>query len=200
MSLFVSRHFYGHAAVVLCQTVSLDKPLSLFVPSSIIGQAVMLSLFESSSIIGQAVATLCVEQYHWTSKRCHSLCGAVLLNKQCLLFVSSCILQRAVKSLFASSNSIGQAVVTLCVEQYHWTNKHHVDHWYDSSGLTLYYTPHLRPNDAGVMVIGQDFLEIPPGVNSITMSGSCSSECTQRFMHADINVMAVLNHMHYLGK
>ena len=76
----------------------------------------MLSLFESSSITGQAVATLCVEQYLWTSKRCHSLCGAVLLNKQCLLFVSSCILQRAVKSLFASSNFIGQAVDTLCVE------------------------------------------------------------------------------------
>ena len=144
-----------------------------------------LSLTVSISIAGQVVVILCGAHFQWTNSYC-CLCRTVSLDKQL--------------SLFVSSNSIGQAVVTLCVEQYHWTNKHHVDHWYDSSGMTLYYTPHLRPNDAGVMVIGQDFLEIPPGVNSITMSGSCSSACTQRFMHADINIATVLNHMHYLGK
>ena len=137
------------------------------------------------SFNGQTIIAVYVEQYHWISN-CHTLCRAILLDKQLSLFVSSCIIE--------------QAVVTLCVEQYHWTNKHHVDHWYDSSGLTLYYTPHLRPNDAGTMLVGQNFLDIPPGVNSITMSGSCSSACTQRFMYADINIITVLNHMHYLGK
>ena len=102
-------------------------------------------------------------------------------------------------TLLPSSNFIGQEVVALCVGQYHWTNKHHVDHWYDSSGLTLYYTPRLRPNDAGAMVFGQHFLEIPPGVKSFIASGSCSSDCTQKFMYSDINIISALNHMHYLG-
>jgi len=94
---------------------------------------------------------------------------------------------------------IGQGGYKRVALQFHWTNKHHVDSWYDSSGLTLYYTPKLRPNDAGTFLIGQNSLHIPPAVKSMTINGSCSSSCTQKYMHGDAHIMAILNHMHYLG-
>ncbi|KAK7094627.1 dopamine beta-hydroxylase-like [Littorina saxatilis] len=94
---------------------------------------------------------------------------------------------------------VGKGGATRVAFQFHWTNKQHVDHWYDSSGMTLYYTPQLRPNDAGVLIIGQNHLDIPPGVSSLTTTGTCTSHCTQTYMNSSINVISVLNHMHYLG-
>jgi len=76
---------------------------------------------------------------------------------------------------------------------------HHVDHWYDSSGIKMYYTPNLRPNNAGVMTIGQTFFEIPPGLPSVVKSGTCTSECTRKLMKTPVKVVSSLNHMHYLG-
>ena len=87
-----------------------------------------------------------------------------------------------------------------CTEQHHWTNFHHIDHYYDSSGIKMYYTPNLRPNDAGVVTIGQMFLEIPPAVSSLVTSGVCSSKCTEKYYKSPLKVVAGLNHMHYLGK
>ena len=66
--------------------------------------------------------------------------------------------------------------------------------------MTLYYTPKLRPNDAGILVTGQRFIEIPPGVNSYTVEGKCTSECSKVIMKNNINVFWAVNHMHYLGK
>ena len=85
-------------------------------------------------------------------------------------------------------------------EQHHWTNMQHVDHYYDSSGIKMYYTPRLRPNDAGVLTIGQAYLEIPPAMPSVIKGGVCSSACTRKYFKSPLKVVAGLNHMHYLGK
>ncbi|XP_070176429.1 dopamine beta-hydroxylase-like [Littorina saxatilis] len=83
--------------------------------------------------------------------------------------------------------------------QYHWTNKNHVTSWDDASGMTIYYTPKLRPYNAGMAIFGQEFLEIPPGRPSVTAVGSCSADCTRRYMDSPIYITSALNHMHYLG-
>ena len=66
--------------------------------------------------------------------------------------------------------------------------------------MTLYYTPKLRPNDAGILMTGQSYIEIPPGLKSYTVEGKCTSECSKVIMKDNINVFWAANHMHYLGK
>ena len=85
------------------------------------------------------------------------------------------------------------------IPQHHWTNPHHIDNWYDESGMRMYYTPKLRPYDASVLTVGQTFLEIPPLSPSVTTSGTMTSGCSRRYMNGTIHVVAALNHMHYLG-
>nr|KAG5700456.1 hypothetical protein BaRGS_013943 [Batillaria attramentaria] len=84
--------------------------------------------------------------------------------------------------------------------QFHWTNVHHVDHWDDASGLTIFFTPRLRRYNAGMAIWGQEFLEIPPGQPIVTASGGCSADCTRNHvLSSPIYVTTALNHMHYLG-
>ena len=85
-------------------------------------------------------------------------------------------------------------------EQLQWTNVYHLDRYYDSSGIKMYYTPHLRPNDLSVLTIGQSYLEIPPAMSSVVTGGVCSSACTQKYFKSPLKVTAGLNHLHYLGK
>ena len=35
------------------------------------------------------------------------------------------------------------------------------DYW-DSSGMTIYFTPNLRPHDAGSFLMGQNHIVLPP--------------------------------------
>lgn len=81
----------------------------------------------------------------------------------------------------------------------HWNNPMKVTSYRDSSGIKFFLTPNLRPNDAGMFVIGTAELEIPPGLERHTESSTCSSECTRDNMHGRINIVGTLNHMHYLG-
>ena len=75
-----------------------------------------------------------------------------------------------------------------------------MDEWFDSSGLTLYYTPKLRTYNAGLMNLGQTYLSIPPGQTSWVHQGTCTGDCTRRYMTGDIQVFAAQSHMHYLGQ
>lgn len=82
----------------------------------------------------------------------------------------------------------------------HWNNpEKRADHT-DSSGMTLYYTPNLRPNDAAIYMVGQIYLEIPPGSKRYATSSVCDAEDTRELLKAPIKVTRALNHMHYLGK
>ncbi|XP_060566803.1 dopamine beta-hydroxylase-like isoform X1 [Ruditapes philippinarum] len=81
----------------------------------------------------------------------------------------------------------------------HWNNPFKVSTYTDGSGMSLYLTPNLRPNDAGIFYIGQMYLEIPPGVERYTANSTCTSKCIQEKMKDRISIVGAFNHMHYLG-
>ena len=81
----------------------------------------------------------------------------------------------------------------------HWNNPQLKDDYVDSSGLTLYLTNQLRPNEAGVVTIGQNILEIPPLTQSVSTEGRCKGSCTSRIMNGPVYITSTGNHMHYLG-
>ncbi|KAL3870623.1 hypothetical protein ACJMK2_038671 [Sinanodonta woodiana] len=83
--------------------------------------------------------------------------------------------------------------------EFHWNNPALINGTTDSSGMTFYYTPKLRPNDAGVLTIGQTYLYIPPGETAVTAIGTCPAECTRKMMNNSIHIITAFNHMHYLG-
>jgi len=90
--------------------------------------------------------------------------------------------------------------IKVAMIEYHWNNPGFTEGYTDSSGMTLYYTPNLRPNDAGVLMIGQGFLEIPPQTTNHLAESTCSGTCTNKIMTGPIYAIMVSNHMHYLGR
>ena len=84
--------------------------------------------------------------------------------------------------------------------QVHWNNPERRSDYQDSSGMTLYFTPNLRANDAAILMIGQTYLHIPPGKDRHTESAVCNREDTRTLFAGPIHVFRALNHMHYLGE
>ena len=82
----------------------------------------------------------------------------------------------------------------------HWNNPERRSDYQDSSGMTLYFTPNLRANDAAILMIGQTYLHIPPGKDRHTESAVCNRDDTRTLFAGPIHVFRALNHMHYLGK
>ncbi|KAK3590359.1 hypothetical protein CHS0354_020680 [Potamilus streckersoni] len=85
------------------------------------------------------------------------------------------------------------------VMELHWNNPKRIAGTTDRSGVKLFYTSKLRPNDAGILMIGQTSLRIPPGKNTFAITGSCPGDCTNKLMVGNIHVVTAFNHMHYLG-
>ena len=83
--------------------------------------------------------------------------------------------------------------------QLHWNNPEKTAGYTDSSGINLYLTKKLRPYDAGVLMIGEQRMFIPPGKVGYNVHGRCDAECTEQKMKGDITVFSVFNHMHNLG-
>jgi len=73
-----------------------------------------------------------------------------------------------------------------------------VSDYVDSSGLTLYYTKNLRPNNGEVLFVGQTALVIPPGQPSVAFSGRCSTNCSSALPQS-IYIAESILHMHLLG-
>ncbi|XP_076111680.1 tyramine beta-hydroxylase-like [Mytilus galloprovincialis] len=94
---------------------------------------------------------------------------------------------------------IGPNKYTQGAIQLHWTNPLLSNSLVDGSGMKLYFTPNLRPNDAGIFITGQIYLNIPSGVESHQEEGECPSDCTNQLFTGNIHVFSALNHMHYLG-
>jgi Copper type II ascorbate-dependent monooxygenase, C-terminal domain len=80
----------------------------------------------------------------------------------------------------------------------HWNNPQLLSNVMDSSGLTIYYTSHLRPNDGGVVEVYQLKLNIPPHRTSVFEQATCSSYCTSALPHS-VYITQTLLHMHMLG-
>ena len=60
-------------------------------------------------------------------------------------------------------------------------------------------TPNLRQYNAGVLMIGQNYLQIPPFATGHVESGSCTGSCSRQIMTSEIYLTEVTNHMHGLG-
>lgn len=69
----------------------------------------------------------------------------------------------------------------------------------DSSGLWVYITRNLRPNQGNILIIGQNFLAIPPETPNVFYTGGCSSGCTKQLAQPFYISISFL-HMHLLGK
>jgi len=71
----------------------------------------------------------------------------------------------------------------------------------DDSGITVFYTPDLRPYDAGTITMGDPLIlfgPIPPGSSSVVYEATCPSGCTQLFP-TEIHVFSEGLHMHEIG-
>ncbi|XP_062566816.1 tyramine beta-hydroxylase-like [Saccostrea cucullata] len=95
---------------------------------------------------------------------------------------------------------IGQNGFKFATLQFHWNNPERRSDYNDSSGMTLYYTPNRRPNDAAILVVGQDYLEIPPGKDRVEVDAICSADITSRLLSGPVYITRAFNHMHYLGR
>ncbi|CAH1792669.1 unnamed protein product [Owenia fusiformis] len=95
---------------------------------------------------------------------------------------------------------IGKHGYKYAVLQMHWNNPELRSDYTDSSGLTLFYTPNLRPNDAGYFIVGQRHLEIEGGQESHMETALISPSCTRQNLPYSINILTTALHMHYLGK
>ena len=82
------------------------------------------------------------------------------------LFTGSCAPSNAAVRFGKTSYKYAQL-------QVHWTNPRKRTDWYDSSGIRIFYTPKLRPNDIGTMTVGQLFLDIPGGKSEVILILIC---------------------------
>uniref|UniRef100_A0ABM0MLH0 Dopamine beta-hydroxylase-like n=1 Tax=Saccoglossus kowalevskii TaxID=10224 RepID=A0ABM0MLH0_SACKO len=73
----------------------------------------------------------------------------------------------------------------------------------DKSGMRFYYTPTLRPHDAGIMELGLTYsprMSIPPNNEGFILNGYCTPECTEQALPATgIKVFGSQLHTHLTG-
>lgn len=80
-----------------------------------------------------------------------------------------------------------------------WHNPGGRTDYTDGSGFKFYYTPVLRPNDLAMLMLGQLFLDIPPGRAEYLQTGYCGSKCTTVLKEPIFIVDSYLK-MYYHGK
>lgn len=83
----------------------------------------------------------------------------------------------------------------------HWNNPEKRSDYSDGSGLHIFLTKTLRKYDAGVLTVGQNYINIPPRSSRVVVKANCSSSDTSRFIvNGTVYITSALNHMHYLGR
>ncbi|XP_072748696.1 MOXD1 homolog 1-like [Anoplolepis gracilipes] len=74
----------------------------------------------------------------------------------------------------------------------------------DSSGVRLYLTPKLRPQEAGILVAGvavSPLHLVPPKQKEYATAGYCTPHCTNMMFPEDgINIISVVLHSHLAGR
>jgi hypothetical protein len=94
----------------------------------------------------------------------------------------------------------GSNAVKYFAMQVHYNNVDNDEGKVDNSGMRLTYTPRLRPNDLGVLNIGDTQLNLAPGNSSVsTRWNVCPGECTSQFP-TDLTVVSFNYHMHRFGR
>ncbi|XP_027824193.3 putative DBH-like monooxygenase protein 2 [Ovis aries] len=88
----------------------------------------------------------------------------------------------------------------------HYSNFHNLPGLYDSSGIRVYYTAHLRKFDMGILQLGVFTFPIhfiPPSAESFRSYGLCKTEKFEEMNRApvpDIQVFGYLLHTHLAGR
>jgi hypothetical protein len=82
----------------------------------------------------------------------------------------------------------------------HYNNADLVTDSVDESGVILYYTDKLRPNEAGALNTGDPFVSLfrTPVVSGKKYTFTCPSQCTEMFQEP-VNIFAGFLHMHWTG-
>lgn len=66
--------------------------------------------------------------------------------------------------------------------------------------MYIFLTKTLRKYDAGILMVGQNYIHIPPRSPRVVVMANCSRSDTSRFIvNGKVNITSALNHMHYLG-
>ncbi|CAG5132239.1 unnamed protein product [Candidula unifasciata] len=94
---------------------------------------------------------------------------------------------------------IGKTGYKTVAIQLHWNNPDKRSDYIDTSGLQIYYTPNLRRYNAGVLMVGSAYFNLPPRRPEIRIQGHCSGACTNSSIKGSIIVTSAWNHMHYAG-
>ena len=68
-----------------------------------------------------------------------------------------------------------------------------------SPGFRLYYTAKRRQHDLGILVLGQEYVTIPPYQKAVIINGVCSRACTSAMITDRITVLEAAAYMHSLG-
>jgi len=100
---------------------------------------------------------------------------------------------------FKASHAIPEAYKYILI-QTHYSNPGHLL-GSDNSQYVITFTPQLRANDAGVLMLGDPFItanSIPPQESFVHYEFSCSPACTNNFT-GDITLFADFLHMHQIG-
>ncbi|KAK3577799.1 hypothetical protein CHS0354_024842 [Potamilus streckersoni] len=83
--------------------------------------------------------------------------------------------------------------------QVHWNNPTKSSTMTDGSGMTLFYTKQRRRYDAAMFTVGQEYIVIPPRMQSVSVTSVCPGDCTKDMFGGNLYLIGAINHMHYLG-
>ncbi|KAK3090812.1 hypothetical protein FSP39_014881 [Pinctada imbricata] len=86
------------------------------------------------------------------------------------------------------------------VMQFHWNNPQLKADYVDSSGMVLHLTKSKRTHNAGVLQVGQYYIQLSPGQEKIVVEGRCTPDMSRFRLKGPIHFTTGINHMHYLGR
>ncbi len=94
---------------------------------------------------------------------------------------------------------VGDSGTVTFVVQIHYDNPLQ-DQFVDNNGFDVFYTENLRPNEAGIVRIGDIFgINIPPGEPAYDHVATCPSWATSSALKGDLNVIGTWLHAHEIG-
>ncbi|XP_061173636.1 DBH-like monooxygenase protein 2 homolog [Saccostrea echinata] len=83
----------------------------------------------------------------------------------------------------------------------HWNNPDKRTDHMDGSGMYIFLTKTRRIHNTGILLVGQNYIRIPPRSPRVVVTANCSRTDTSRFIvNGPVYFTRALNHMHYLGR
>ncbi|XP_062622231.1 DBH-like monooxygenase protein 2 homolog [Saccostrea cucullata] len=83
----------------------------------------------------------------------------------------------------------------------HWNNPEKRSDYMDGSGMYIFLTKSRRVHDAGILMVGQNYIQIPPRSPRVVVTANCPRADTSQFIvNGPVYFTRALNHMHYLGR